>query len=61
MRRLRPSWAKAIRDEVSEHNMLPWHTDAPAGTSANERLLSDADRATLVAWANGGAPKAISR
>jgi hypothetical protein len=50
-------WAKAIRDEVSEHNMPPWHTDAPAGTFHNERLLSDADRATLVAWANGGAPK----
>ena len=50
-------WAKAIRDEVSERNMPPWHTDAPAGTFHNERLLSDADRATLVAWANGGAPK----
>jgi hypothetical protein len=50
-------WAKAIRDEVSERNMPPWHTDAPAGTFHNERLLSDADRATLVAWANGGAPR----
>ena len=50
-------WAKAIRDEVSERNMPPWHTDAPPGTFHNERLLSDADRATLVAWANGGAPR----
>jgi len=50
-------WAKAIRDEVSEHNMPPWHTDAPAGTFHNERILSDGDRATLIAWANGGAPK----
>jgi hypothetical protein len=50
-------WAKAIRDEVSERNMPPWHTDAPAGTFHNERLLSDADRATLIAWANGGAPR----
>ena len=50
-------WAKAIRDEVGDRHMPPWHADAPAGTFHNERLLSDADRATLIAWANGGAPK----
>ena len=50
-------WAKAIRDEVSARNMPPWHTDAPAGTFHDERILSDGDRATLVAWANGGAPR----
>jgi hypothetical protein len=50
-------WAKAIRDEVGERHMPPWHADAPPGTFHNERLLSDADRATLIAWANGGAPK----
>ncbi|HET9266815.1 MAG TPA: hypothetical protein VFO31_01575 [Vicinamibacterales bacterium] len=50
-------WAKAIRDEISEKNMPPWHADAPAGTFHNERLLSDGDRATLIAWANGGAPR----
>jgi hypothetical protein len=50
-------WAKAIRDEISERNMPPWHADAPAGTFHNERILSDADRQTLIAWANGGAPR----
>jgi hypothetical protein len=50
-------WAKAIRDEVSDRNMPPWHTDAPRGTFHNERILTDAERATLVAWANGGAPR----
>jgi len=50
-------WAKAIRDEISERNMPPWHADAPAGTFHNERIISDADRQTLIAWANGGAPK----
>src|SRR3954465_15576909 len=50
-------WAKAIRDEISERRMPPWHTDAPAGTFHNERLITDAQRATLIAWANGGAPK----
>src|SRR5688572_950690 len=53
-------WAKAIRDEVGDRRMPPWHADAPAGTFHNERLLSDADRATLIAWANGGAPKGDS-
>ena len=50
-------WAKAIRDEVSERHMPPWHADAPAGSFHNERLITEAERATLIAWANGGAPK----
>src|SRR5687768_2764317 len=50
-------WAKAIRDEVSARNMPPWHTDAPAGTFHDERIISDSERATLEAWANGGAPR----
>src|SRR5215207_322475 len=25
-------WAKAIRDEVGDRRMPPWHSDAPAGT-----------------------------
>ena len=50
-------WAKAIRDEVSEGHMPPWHAEAPQGTFHNERLLSAAEKATLVAWASNGAPK----
>jgi hypothetical protein len=50
-------WAKAIRDEVSEGHMPPWHAEAPRGTFHNERLLSDAEKATLIAWASNGAPK----
>ena len=49
-------WARSIRDKVSEGLMPPWHADAPAGTFENERRLSDEERRTLVAWANGGAP-----
>ena len=49
--------AKAIRDEVSEGNMPPWHADAPAGTFLNERGLSDADRKTLLQWVAAGAPE----
>lgn len=50
-------WAKAIRDEVSDGEMPPWHADAPRGTFHNERILTAAEKDTLVKWANGGAPK----
>jgi hypothetical protein len=50
-------YAKAIRDEVGEGHMPPWHADAPAGTFENERRLTDAEKKTLLAWVAGGAPK----
>jgi hypothetical protein len=50
-------WARAIAKEVGERTMPPWHADAPAGTFHNERILSDAERQTLLDWVNGGAPK----
>jgi hypothetical protein len=50
-------WAKAIRDEVSEGHMPPWHADPKHGTFLNDRSLSASDKATLVLWANGGAPR----
>lgn len=50
-------WAKSIRDEVLDGTMPPWHADAPHGTFLNERRLSEADKQTIVRWANGGAPQ----
>jgi hypothetical protein len=50
-------WARAIAKVVANRTMPPWHADAPPGTFHNERILSDADRRTLLAWADGGAPK----
>jgi hypothetical protein len=50
-------WARSIRDKVTEGSMPPWHADAPLGTFENERRLTDQERRTLVAWANGGAPE----
>ena len=41
--------AKAIRDEVSEGHMPPWHAEAPHGTFLNERELTDDEKKTLVA------------
>jgi copper type II ascorbate-dependent monooxygenase-like protein len=50
-------YAKAIRDEVGEGHMPPWHADAPAGTFENERRLTTDERQTLLDWVAGGAPK----
>jgi hypothetical protein len=50
-------WARSIRDEVSGGTMPPWHADAPHGTFLNERVLTAAEKDTIVKWANGGAPK----
>ncbi len=49
--------AKAIRDEIGDGNMPPWHADPKHGKFANDRSLTAADRDTLLRWANNGAPK----
>ncbi len=49
--------AKAIRDEVGDGNMPPWHADPKHGKFANDRSLSAGDRETLLRWANNGAPQ----
>ena len=50
-------WAKAIRGVVAQGKMPPWHAVAPRGTFSNDRRLSDQDKETLIAWADGGAPQ----
>jgi hypothetical protein len=50
-------WARAIRDEVGDGHMPPWHAEAPRGTFLNERRLTDAERDTLLTWAANGAPE----
>jgi hypothetical protein len=56
-------WAKAIRDEVGDGNMPPWHANPQFLKLRDERRLTDADKSTLVRWANTGAlegdPKAL--
>ena len=49
--------AKAIRDEVGDGNMPPWHADPKHGKFANDRSLTAAERDTLLRWANNGAPE----
>jgi hypothetical protein len=51
-------WARAIRQRVITRNMPPWHLDKTVGIQKfqNDRSLTDAQIATIVAWADAGAP-----
>jgi hypothetical protein len=52
-------WARSIRQRVLTRNMPPWHIDQTVGIQhfANDRSLTDAQIATIVRWADSGAPK----
>src|SRR5271154_1708603 len=51
-------WVKAIRERVVTRNMPPWHLDKTVGIQhfANDRSLSGQQIATIVRWADSGAP-----
>jgi hypothetical protein len=49
-------WAKAIRDSVRQRKMPPWFADEGHLKLLNDRHLSDSEIATLIAWADAGAP-----
>jgi len=50
-------WYRAIRENVEDGVMPPWHADPKHGRFANDRSLSAAERDTIVRWARGGAPE----
>ena len=50
-------WAKSIREYVSRGQMPPWHATEPRGYFLNDRRLTEADKQTLISWADGGAPE----
>jgi hypothetical protein len=50
-------WAKSIATRIAAGTMPPWHADSSRIAFSNDRHLSDADKATILAWANGGAPE----
>lgn len=50
-------WAKSIRAAVLSKKMPPWFADPKYGHFANEKTLSEADIAKIVAWVDGGAPE----
>lgn len=51
-------WARSIAQKVGAREMPPWDADERFhGLFTNERTLSDAEIATIVAWAAQGAPQ----
>jgi hypothetical protein len=49
-------WAPMIEEVVTDRRMPPWFADPEVGHFKNARGLSEAERATILAWARGGAP-----
>jgi hypothetical protein len=56
-------WAKAIKERVATRQMPPWHLDQTVGIQSfqNDRSLSDEQIATIVRWADSGAPQGDPR
>jgi hypothetical protein len=50
-------WARSIAAAVKSGTMPPWHADPAIGQFHNERRLTDAQKATILAWADAGAPE----
>ncbi|MCU1261193.1 MAG: cytochrome c [Bryobacterales bacterium] len=51
-------WAAAIRESVLTGKMPPWDAKGPtAHTFQNDRSLTESETATLVSWAEAGAPE----
>ena len=50
-------WARAIKAKVLSREMPPWSADTRFGQFRNEHRLLDSQIATLVAWADAGAPE----
>jgi hypothetical protein len=52
-------WARSIQLRVASRDMPPWHLDKTVGIRQykNDRSLSDDEIATVVRWAESGAPQ----
>ena len=50
-------WARAMKQKVVSREMPPWGADPHIGTFANDPSLTDVQIATIVAWADAGAPE----
>lgn len=50
-------WAKAIKEEVLEKRMPPWHAVKGYGDFSNAPALTQRDIDLIVNWVEGGAPK----
>ena len=50
-------WTKSIVENVANGQMPPWHAVESAAPIANDRSLHETEVATIVKWAQQGAPK----
>jgi hypothetical protein len=52
-------WARSIQRRVASREMPPWHLDKTVGIREykNDRSLKDGEIATIVRWAENGAPQ----
>ena len=50
-------FARSIAAHVSQGTMPPWHADPAYGRFENDRSLTAAEKATILAWVNGGTPE----
>ena len=52
-------WVRSIRQRVANRDMPPWHLDRTVGIRhyKNDRSLGDDEIATIVRWADAGAPR----
>ena len=50
-------WAKAIKEELLEKRMPPWHAVKGYGEFRNAPSLTQRDVDVIVNWVEGGAPK----
>ena len=50
-------WARAIKEKVASREMPPWLADPRFGTFRGDRRLTQDEVNTIVAWADGGAPR----
>ena len=51
------SWSDQIRDAVRSRKMPPWFADPCCGHFADDASLTEAEIATLIAWADAKAPE----
>lgn len=50
-------WAKSIKQAVATRTMPPWDADPAVNHFSNDRHLTEAQVATIVKWADAGAPE----
>ena len=49
-------WSTSIAEVVADRRMPPWHADPRYGKFANDRGLTDPERARLLSWVEQGSP-----